>query len=170
MSSDDKNLNTKHKIVKSNDKIPVKEAPSSKVKRNGHMPVHQEILYVRQASNTLGYYLKTPTYRHPCDGKLKYKFQTLVTDMRTLKLPSPTWKIKVIVRQNNVSGVTVTNKAELERSLSFYADRNDYCIKIDNKFAYLLGSPGELCSKNDIEILLDIIEGIDPKNPMILFK
>nr|CAH7760184.1 unnamed protein product [Callosobruchus chinensis] len=119
------------------------------------------------------YYLKIRNNRHISDLEhdlFNFKFSELVTQVKDVKLPSPTWKIKVMVKKGKVTSIIFTNKLELERSVSFYADKDNYKIVINNKPAALLGSPGLLNDLEDTEILLDIIQNIDPCSSIILYK
>nr|CAH7728795.1 unnamed protein product [Callosobruchus chinensis] len=119
------------------------------------------------------YYLKIRNNQHISDLEhdlFNFKFSELVTQVKDVKLPSPTWKIKVMVKKGKVTSIIFTNKLELERSVSFYADKDNYKIVINNKPAALLGSPGLLNDLEDTEILLDIIQNIDPCSSIILYK
>ncbi|XP_050300097.1 uncharacterized protein LOC126738699 isoform X2 [Anthonomus grandis grandis] len=116
------------------------------------------------------YFLKMAPIKHPEDGKLKYSFDTLVKDIKNMKLPSPTWKIKVVVKSNKIASIIFTNKCVLERTVHFSAKSDYFQIVIENKSAILLGSPSEVCNVEDIEILLNIIHTINANNPMIYYK
>ncbi|VEN40027.1 unnamed protein product [Callosobruchus maculatus] len=123
--------------------------------------------------NEAMYYLKIRNNGHISDLEhdlFNFKFSELVTQVKDVKLPSPTWKIKVMVKKGKVTSIIFTNKLELERSVSFYADKDTYKMVINNKPVALLGSPGLLNDLEDTEILLDIIQNIDPHNSMILYK
>lgn len=104
------------------------------------------------------------------EGKFNYKFQKLISDVKNMTLPSATWKIKVIIKQNKISAITFTNKQELERSVTFSSEAENYGVVIDKKTAHLLGSPETIDSPEDIEILLDIIEHLDSASPVILYR
>lgn len=116
------------------------------------------------------FYLKFKEEKNPSGGSFNYKFQKLVTDVKNMNLPTVTWKIKVIIRQNKISAISFTNKQTLERSVTFASETERYRIVIDNKSALLLGSPKTIDSPEDIEILLDILENIDANSPVILFR
>lgn len=141
------------------------------------MKLHREILFVKnlkpepqwRGSNKT-YFLKFCPYRYPDDGTLDYSFQKLVTDVKNMKLPAPSWKIKVVIRQGKISAVTFTNKLTPERCVGFFANSDKYKITIDNRPALLLGSPDHVRTSEDLEILLDIIQNIDSKNPMVFYK
>lgn len=120
------------------------------------------------ASHT--YYLKFQRDKTISEGRLNYPFQKLVTDVKNLNLPSATWKIKVIIKQNKISAITFTNKQELERSVTFSSEIAAYKLKIDNKLACLLGSPETIDTPMDIEILLDIVESLDSSSPVIFYR
>lgn len=116
------------------------------------------------------YYLKFNKEKILTEGRFNYKFQKLVTDVKNMNLPSVRWKIKVIIRQNKISAITFTNKQELERSVTFASEKDKYKLLIDNKSAYLLGSPETIDSPEDIEILLEILEQLDSDSPIILYR
>lgn len=116
------------------------------------------------------YFLKMATQKHPCDGKLKYSFDALVKDIKNMKLPSPTWKIKVVVKSSKIASIIFTNKCVLERTVSFNAKSEYYEMVIENRPAILLGSPNIVSCVEDIEILLNIIHTISAKNPMVYYK
>lgn len=116
------------------------------------------------------YFLEMDPVKDPEDGKLKYSFDTLVKDIKNMKLPSPTWKIKVVVKSNKIASIIFTNKCVLERTVSFNAKSEVFEIVIENKPAILLGSPNAVTCVDDIEILLNIIHTISAKNPMIHYK
>ncbi|XP_023023310.2 uncharacterized protein isoform X1 [Leptinotarsa decemlineata] len=116
------------------------------------------------------FYLKFATPKPLEQGRLGYDFHSLVADVKTLQLPGPTWKIKVIIKHNRIAALIFTNKMDPERSVSFNSDSDKYDIVIDNMPVLLLGSPETVASSTDIEVLLDIIENIEPTNPMIKYK
>ncbi|XP_066141450.1 uncharacterized protein [Euwallacea fornicatus] len=116
------------------------------------------------------FFLKMTPQRHTDDGKLKYPFDTLVKDIKNMKLPSPTWKIKVVVKSNKIASIIFTNKCVLERTVSFNAKSEYYEVMIENRPAILLGAPNEVICVEDIEILLNIIHTISAKNPMVCYK
>lgn len=141
------------------------------------MKLQREILFVKNLKNkhpwdssNKTYFLKFCPYRYPEDGTLDYSFQKLITDVKSMKLPAPSWKIKVIIRQGKISAVSFTNKLIPERCVGFFANNNKYNITIDDRPALLLGSPDHIRTSEDLEILLDIIQNIDSKNPMVLYK
>lgn len=116
------------------------------------------------------FYLQFTSEKGITEGKFNYKFQKLISDVKNMTLPSATWKIKVIIKQNKISAITFTNKQELERSVTFSAEAEKYRVIIDKKSAHLLGSPETIDSPEDIEILLDIIEHLDSASPVILYR
>ncbi|XP_072382651.1 uncharacterized protein [Diabrotica undecimpunctata] len=115
------------------------------------------------------FYLKVAKSPPAGEGKLNYKFHQLVNDVKNMQLPTPSWKIKVIIRHNKIASIIFTNKAELERSVCFNSDDDKYHIVINNKPALLLGSPGKVDSCNDIEVLLSIVDTIQQDSSMIMF-
>lgn len=187
---------TLNKAIKKNyrDKIKIKLFPKASAaieraikngaivpKSENSLHLHREILFVKnyktdqqwnQQWNRTDqtYFLKFPPYRYPDEGTLDYSFQKLVTDVKHMKLPAPSWKIKVIIRQGKISAVTFTNKLTLERCVGFSVNNNNYRVTIDNKPALLLGSPNHIQTSEDLEILLDIVQNIDSKNPMVFYK
>lgn len=116
------------------------------------------------------YFLKMHALKHPQDGKLKYPFDTLVKDIKNMKLPSATWKIKVVVKSNKIASIIFTNKCVLERTVTFNAKSEFFEIVIENRPAILLGSPAIVSCIEDIETLLNIIHTISDKNPMVYYK
>ncbi|KAJ8927094.1 hypothetical protein NQ314_020366 [Rhamnusium bicolor] len=186
------NNKTLNRAIKKNDrdKIKVKFFPRTstpmrsiingtitKVKPDESLQLHREILFVKQYKNAhpsqkpdQKYYLRFPYHRYHDDGRLSYAFQKLVTDVKHMKLPAPSWKIKVIIRQGKISAITFTNKLELERCISFSVNSDRYRITIDNRPALLLGSPDSVNNARELEILLDIVQNIDSGNPMIFYK
>ncbi|CAG9762216.1 unnamed protein product [Ceutorhynchus assimilis] len=116
------------------------------------------------------YFLKMGVPKEKEDGLLKYPFESLVKDIKNMKLPSTTWKIKVVVKNNKIASIIFTNKCVLERTVSFDAVNPHYEIVIENKPAILLGSPNDVGGVEDIEILLNIIHTIDAKDCMIFYK
>ncbi|XP_018563730.1 uncharacterized protein LOC108905382 isoform X2 [Anoplophora glabripennis] len=183
---------TLNRVIKKQyrDKIKIKLFPKAAVSigraiKNGavipksdkSVPFHREILFVKNYKNAQQwnktdktFFLKFAPYRYPEDGTLDYSFQKLVTDVKHMKLPAPSWKIKVIIKQGKISAVTFTNKLTPERCVGFSANSDKYKITIDNKPALLLGSPEHVATSEDLEILLDIIQNIDSKNPMVFYK
>ncbi|CAG9865528.1 unnamed protein product [Phyllotreta striolata] len=151
-----------------------KSSPRKMVINNGKVSKHDPddifIKKLKAKQNGKIYYLKQVPYKSISEGKLNYKFHQLVNDVKNMQLPTPLWKIKVIIRHNKIAAIIFTNKAELERSLSFNSDDDKYHIIIDNKPALLLGSPGRVNSCNEIEVLLNIMENIDKNNSMIMYK
>ncbi|KAL1509820.1 hypothetical protein ABEB36_004500 [Hypothenemus hampei] len=133
-------------------------------------PIQKPQFIIKYVPTTPTYFLKMSPLKHPEDGKLNYPFETLVKDIKNMKLPSPTWKIKVVVKSNKISSIIFTNKCVLERTVSFNAKSDFYQVVIENRPAILLGSPNELTSVEDIEILLNIIHTINAKNPMVYYK
>lgn len=125
---------------------------------------------LKSKANGQMFFLKQCPYKPTSEGKLNYKFHQLVNDVKNMQLPTPLWKIKVIIRHNKIAAIIFTNKAELERSLSFNSDDEKYHIVIDNKPAFLLGSPGKVNSCNEIEVLLSIMENIEKDSYMIMYK
>uniref|UniRef100_A0A6P7H1E4 Uncharacterized protein LOC114349160 n=1 Tax=Diabrotica virgifera virgifera TaxID=50390 RepID=A0A6P7H1E4_DIAVI len=115
------------------------------------------------------FYLKVAKSAAVGEGKLNYKFHQLVNDVKNMQLPTPSWKIKVIIRHNKIASIIFTNKAELERSVCFNSDDDKYHLVINNKPALLLGSPGKVDSCNDIEVLLSIVDTIQHDSSMIMF-
>lgn len=128
---------------------------------------HFIIKYVPSEST---YFLKMGCLKHPQDGKLKYPFDALVKDIKNMKLPSPTWKIKVVVKSNKIASIIFTNKCVLERTVTFNAKSEFFEVVIENRPAILLGSPGTVACIEDIEILLNIIHTISANNPMVYYK
>lgn len=116
------------------------------------------------------YFLKMSPLKHPQDGLLKYSFDSLVKDIKNMKLPSPTWKIKVVVKSNKIASIIFTNKCVLERTVTFNAKSEFFEVVIENRPAILLGSPGTVSCIEDIEILLNIIHTISAKNDMVYYK
>lgn len=189
ISEDSKTLN---RVIKRDyrDKIKIKLFPKASpaigrsIKNGTVIPkpdkslqFHREILFVKNYKNDQQwnetdktYFFKFSPYRYPEDGTLDYSFQKLVTDVKHMKLPAPSWKIKVIIRQGKISAVTFTNKLTLERCVGFSANSENYKITIDNKPALLLGSPNHIRTSEDLETLLDIVQNIDSKNPMVFYK
>ncbi|XP_030767795.1 uncharacterized protein LOC115891483 [Sitophilus oryzae] len=134
------------------------------------LPSSKSQFIIKYTPSESTYYLKFGMVKHPQDGKLKYSFDALVKDIKNMKLPSPTWKIKVVVRSNKISSIIFTNKCVLERTVTFNAKSEYYLVVIENKPAILLGSPGMVVCIEDIEILLNIMHTINAKNPMIYYK
>lgn len=149
----DKKGISKSKSIKQSARIIVQKALGNKVS----LPSHT-------------YYLKFQREKTISEGCLNYPFQKLVTDVKNLNLPSATWKIKVIIKQNKISAITFTNKQELERSVTFSSEIAAYKLRIDNKLACLLGSPETIDTPMDIEILLDIVETLDSSSPVIFYR
>jgi len=164
----DKNKNKSHSR-----KMMEVASPSTTHQRNSQLKVvsspkpHFIIKYVPSEPT---YFLKTGSLKYPQDGKLKYSFDTLVKDIKNMKLPSATWKIKVVVKSNKIASIIFTNKCVLERTVTFNAKTDYFEVVIENRPAILLGSPGSVSCIEDIEILLNIIHTISAKNCMVYYK
>lgn len=116
------------------------------------------------------YYLKFKKESAIPEGRLNFKFEKLITDVKNIKLPSDMWKIKVIIKQNKISAITFTNKQELERSVTFSLRTDRYKLLINNKVSHLLASPETIDTSEDIEVLLEIIEHLDAESPIIFYR
>lgn len=176
-----KNLMSSKTFDKSKFKIrlsPKNKSDKKKVTNNNESKkrpdkLHSQMIGPKTVENKYGtstYYLKFKREKAISEGRLNYQFQKLVTDVKNMNLPSPTWKIKVIIKQNKISAITFTNKQELERSVTFSSEIDKYKLQIHSKPAVLLGSPQTIETPEDIEILLDIVETIDSSSPIILYR
>ncbi|XP_060531117.1 uncharacterized protein LOC132705061 [Cylas formicarius] len=168
-----RNLNKK-KIALANptgkNKLKSSIMDTSHKEMKGDSKDHQNFILHSLLSNKPTYYLSFPRVKHPEDGRLNYAFETLVKDIKNMKLPSASWKIKVIVRNNKISAIIFTNKCVLERTVTFSAKSELFEIVIENKPAILLGCPPTVECINDIEVLLNIIHTISANNPMVFYK
>lgn len=116
------------------------------------------------------YFLLIPEEESPQEGRLNYDFNILVKDVKTMKLPSPEWRIKIMIKKQAITGIVFTDKKESERSVTFSSKLDTYKISIDKKTVILLGSPPTINSIQDVESLLEIMEHISSDDPMLLYK
>ncbi|CAH1975922.1 unnamed protein product [Acanthoscelides obtectus] len=176
-----KNAQTHVKNGKIHNKKVDKSMKKSKLKQSSKLKSKTSVKKLNPKNKTSPYRtMNKPRYclqmnnnYHESDSQrdiYSFKFTELVKQVKDVKLPSPTWKIKVMVKKGKITTVIFTNKLALERSVSFHADNDAYRTVINNKPAVLLGSPGFLNDLEDTEILLDILQHIDPNSSTILYK
>ncbi|XP_045481059.1 uncharacterized protein LOC123685415 [Harmonia axyridis] len=113
------------------------------------------------------YWLEMPKPKQPEPRKLGYQFDNLVAEVKHMKLPNPNWKIKIMVHKQEMVSVSFTKKLVPEKVVTVNAKSLVCDITIDAKKIVLLGSPIFIHSIKDLEIMLDIVDDIEPNSPMI---
>ncbi|CAH0560329.1 unnamed protein product [Brassicogethes aeneus] len=121
-------------------------------------------------SRTSYYYLNMPKMVECQEGMLNYDFNKLVKDVKTMKLPAPEWRIKIMVKKKAITGIVFTDKKELERCVTFSLKSANYKIMIDNKPVLLMGAPITINSVAELEVLLDIVASIPCDDQMLMYK
>ncbi|XP_044749144.1 uncharacterized protein LOC123309908 [Coccinella septempunctata] len=115
------------------------------------------------------YWLEIPKPKQPELRKLGYQFENLVAEVKHMKLPNPDWKIKIMVHKQEMVSVSFTKKLSPEKVVTVNAKSLVCEITIDGKKVVLLGSPLYIHSIKDLEIMLDIVNDVEPNSPMISY-
>ncbi|GLV33002.1 uncharacterized protein CBL_10349 [Carabus blaptoides fortunei] len=105
---------------------------------------------------------------------IAFSFQTIVSDIKTVALPSDLWSAHVSVTAKKsqvcftrvVQAISNTVPVECDRSVKFNGSVN-YLVRINNRDVELLAAPPTVNSIRDVEILLDIVNDIGINDPVL---
>lgn len=105
---------------------------------------------------------------------IAFGFQTIVSDIKTVALPSDLWSAHVSVTAKKsqvcftrvVQAISNTVPVECDRSVKFNGSVN-YLVRINNRDVELLAAPPTVTSIRDVEILLDIVNDIGLNDPVL---
>lgn len=95
-------------------------------------------------------------------------FEDLHKNVRAVKLPTKSWKIKMFMTEKKKPlKIVFTNKEENERCVSFSYCSEDFVISFSGYTVNLLGAPKYVATVEDISILLSIIDKINVIDPVL---
>lgn len=105
---------------------------------------------------------------------IAFGFQTIVTDIKSVNLPSELWSAHVSVtskRSQVCFTRVVQNKSnaipvECDRSVKFNGTVK-YLVRINNRDVALIAAPPAVNSLRDIEVLLNIVNDIPQNDPVL---
>lgn len=108
--------------------------------------------------------------------KVEFGFHSIVSEIKTILLPSDLWSAHVSVTSKRsqvcftriVQPVSDNIPVECDRSVKFNGS-NSYSVKINNRSVELIAAPKTVNSLNDIEILLQIVHDIDINDPVLRY-
>lgn len=104
-----------------------------------------------------------------------FGFPTIVSEIKTIILPSDFWSghVSVTSKRSQVCFTRIVQPiddnipVELDRSVKFN-DSLNYFVKINNRNVELLAAPKEIKSIKDVEILLQIVNDINTSDNAVL--
>ncbi|KAK9875819.1 hypothetical protein WA026_009606 [Henosepilachna vigintioctopunctata] len=115
------------------------------------------------------FWLELPKSKAVEPRKLAYQFENLVSEVKHMKLPSSEWKIKIMVHKQEMVSVSFNKKQTPEKSVSVNAKSSVCDIFINSKKLILMGSPIYIYSIKDLEVLLDIVNDVDPESSLVQY-
>lgn len=113
------------------------------------------------------YWLDIPRPKPFETRTLAYSFDSLVKDVRHMKLPNLEWKIKIMVHKQEIVSVSIMKKGDIERSVNVFSKNLTFELVIGSRKVLLLGSPVTINSIKDLEVLLDILNEIPSDSSLL---
>lgn len=105
----------------------------------------------------------------PEKNQITIKFTDLLKEIQKVTLPSSTWKIKIILYNQQISQIVFSNKSTPERCVNVYRNSKYFDISFDKAFVMLLGAPMCVDSLEDLNSLLQIVHAIDENDPVLQY-
>lgn len=102
-------------------------------------------------------------------SQISIKFTELLKEIQKVSLPSSTWKIKIILYNQQISQIVFSNKLSPERCVNVYRNSKYYDISFDKAFVMLLGAPPCVNSLEDLNFLLQTVHAIDENDPVLQY-
>ncbi|XP_044751591.1 uncharacterized protein LOC123311602 [Coccinella septempunctata] len=133
----------------------------------GSRTINDTTIHLNDLEDENYYWLQIPKVKVPEVRKLGYQFGKLVEEVKYMKLPNSEWRIIIIVQNQKMVSVSFLKKPYPEKVVTINGKSSVCDIIIDRKNIVLLGSPVYIYSIEDLEIMLDIVNELEPNDPIV---
>lgn len=169
----EKHDNNRHNKRTKTKTIANSQIPKTSDSRNKKSQPTKQIVQKTEATQEYVYYtllMYDIQETNQTTTKTRIRFEKLLKLVQEIKLPSPQWKIKVVVKQHTIGHIAFSNKAKCERCVHFYRHTGEYQITFGGIKVVLIGIPQVLSTLYQLNILLDIVHNICENDPILEYS